>query len=138
MENKVEVKSIPRYEGIAFEEYVAQYYLNKVRGSGAREIEFSLTVTEVRTLLNKKTCAYSGLKMSHVGAALFGAQEKTRYADLTLERMDHNKGYVKGNVIAVCYGFNQLKGTFENPSHPAKISNLIKFLETIKALNLTT
>lgn len=131
--SEAQLEKISRYQGTDFEEYVAQYYLNKVRGSFTRGIEFKLTITEVRTLLNKKTCAYSGLKMSHVGAGV--KQEKIRYSDLTLERVDNKLGYVKGNVVAVCSGFNQLKATFENPLNPANLGHLIKFTDTLKKLN---
>ena len=68
---------------------------------------------EVRRMLAVKNCQYTGMKLTHqfVGSSI------TRYTDLTLDRIDNSKGYVKGNVKAVANGVNMLKATFENETH---------------------
>lgn len=102
-----------RFTGIEFEYYVAKFYANKVSHCKQDGKEFALTLPDVRRLLNVKCCQYTGMKLTHqfVGSSI------TRYTDLTLDRIDNSKGYVKGNVKAVAKGINMLKATFENETH---------------------
>ena len=113
-----------RYEGLRFEQYVASYYTNKLNSCKQRGITFSLTLAQVRRILARKRCAYSGILLSHTESG--GTQKLT---DLTIERIDSNKGYEDGNCIAVSYGFNGLKGQFENPTNPVGIKELKAFLK---------
>lgn len=37
--------------------------------------------------------------------------------DITIDRIDNTKGYVKGNVMAISNRANNLKSIFENPEY---------------------
>lgn len=70
-------------------------------------------------ILNQRSCAYSGLPFEN---------------DLTLERIDNNKGYIPGNVIAVKSEYNHLRSNHTVETIPATIENLklklVSHLET--------
>ena len=87
--------------------YLAKTYVTKSSSSRSRKIEFSLTLNEYKRLRTRKICQYSGLRMHGDG-----------WYQPTLERVDNNIGYVKGNVIAVCYGINNFKSIIEATSNP--------------------
>lgn len=94
---------IPK-ENLPFEVRVAQRYSELYLNAVRRGKEFNLTFTDVKRLMSRKTCAYTGERFSNEGG--------TR---MTFERVDGTKGYVKGNVIAVTFEANQLKNAlFEN------------------------
>lgn len=99
-----------RKTGLEFDLWCAQYYASKVQTSRSRGIEFSLTYQQVRNMLKAKKCFLTGVALTHNnGGNLSGT-------DVTLDRMDASKGYVTGNVHAVCYAANNAKSAFENPA----------------------
>ena len=53
----------------------------------SRGKEFNLTVPYVKRMLKRKTCYYSGVKLTRETASV--------------ERVDNSKGYVMGNVVMV-------------------------------------
>lgn len=53
----------------------------------SRGKEFDLTVPYVKRMLKRKTCYYSGVKLTRETASV--------------ERVDNSKGYVMGNVVMV-------------------------------------
>ncbi len=90
-----------------FDLYVAKKMSAKSQNAKDRGIEFSLTFASMRNLLSAKKCYYTGLPMTKpTGAKQIGS-------DLTIDRIDASKGYVKGNVVACCYAANQLKSQVE-------------------------
>lgn len=64
-----------------------------------RNKEFNLTFTDVKRLLKRKTCYYTGLKFNPDDTNL----------GLTIDRIDNKLGYVKGNVVSCCNAVNSLK-----------------------------
>lgn len=64
--------------------------------------EFDLTFSDVSRLLKRKTCAYTGLPF-----------QNSDMQNRTIDRLDPEKGYVKGNVYAVHNAANAIKSTFE-------------------------
>lgn len=92
---------------------VAKLYVNKEKNARKNGHEFTLTFMDYKRLAHKKRCQLTGL-------------EFTPYSDVTLEnytvrtidRLDNSKGYVKGNVAAVCSGVNTFKSIIEDPSNP--------------------
>lgn len=118
-----------RFIGVAFELYVAKYYQNKVNQCNQRGIDWHLTINDVRRILARKKCAYSGIDLTHTSAGK--TSDTQRFTDLTLERKDSSKGYTKENTIAVCYGFNNIKGQFENPTCEATIKHLKRFANAL-------
>ena len=121
---------INRHTGIAFENYVAKYYFNKVNSCQRDGKEFSLTLPEVRRMLGSKFCAYTGLSMTHQ----YVGSTESRYADVTIDRIDSTKGYVRGNVKAVARGINELKSIAENPSNDLSLKHLAKMSKSLSKL----
>lgn len=119
-----------RFEGIRFEQYVANFYINKINSCASRNIDFELTISDVRNLLSRKNCVYSGLAMTHTGAGVSGTNQ--RFSDVTIERVDSSIPYVKGNVVAVCHGFNALKSTYEQSNNAVGFKHLYKFVDTLR------
>lgn len=83
---------------------VARKYLQKLENSKSRGIEFKLTFMAYKNLLRSKKCFYTGIALSDVEGA--GDQR-------TIDRVNPNKGYVSGNVVACCKAMNQMKGVME-------------------------
>ena len=113
---------------------MAQFYLNKINSSNTRNIDFEISIVDVRTLLSRKLCTYSGLEMTHRGCGQ--TKNDARFSDVTLERIDNSKAYTKENIIAICYGFNNLKSTYENDACSATFKHLFKFVDTLKKLGV--
>jgi len=67
-----------------------------------RGLTFDLSLYDVKKLLKRKYCAYTGIELTNNGQTNCRTQR-------TIERIDSKKGYVKGNVIAVSFVANQLK-----------------------------
>jgi repressor of nif and glnA expression len=90
-----------------FDLYVAKKMSAKAQNARDRGIEFSLSFASMRNLLKAQNCYYTGLKMTKpTGTKQVGS-------DLTIDRIDASKGYIKGNVVACCYAANQLKSQVE-------------------------
>lgn len=64
-----------------------------------RNKEFNLTFADVKRLVKRKTCYYTGLKFD---------QSLNDY-QLTIDRIDSNIGYVRGNVVACLNAVNAAK-----------------------------
>lgn len=70
------------------------------KSANSRGLDFDLTVRDVNNLCEQKYCAYSGEKFS-----------KSKGPDsLTFERINNDKGYVRGNVVAVKTKYNVFRG----------------------------
>lgn len=91
-----------------FDLVLARFYLNKHRNAKERGIEFTLTLADMRKLLKKKTCHYTGEKLNF----LHGDRNK-----LSLDRVDSSKGYTKENTVACATWVNHWKNAvLENTS----------------------
>jgi len=87
--------------------YVARKLNAKANNAKDRGIEFNLSFQAMKNLLSASKCYYTGIVLSKPDA---GAQKAN---DLTIDRIDCTKGYVRGNVVACSYAANQLKAQFE-------------------------
>lgn len=113
---------------VEFDSLVANKYRGKIDNALNRGIEFGLSIVEFRQLLTRKKCAYTGINLTlHKN----GNPDKT---DLTIERIDDSKGYVKGNCIAVCYAANNIKSVFEDPNTLLGVDDAIRMFSVIAAL----
>lgn len=72
--------------------------LQLYRSAVKRKIDFNLSDEDVRELLERKTCYYTGARFT----------ESPHYKR-TVDRIDSNLGYVNGNVVACTHGVNQMK-----------------------------
>lgn len=87
-------------EGVEFEVYVAKKYLNLKKSAESRGKEFNLNLGDVRKLLKRKRCAYTGVPLTHV---------EGKDTDISVDRVNASGGYVKDNVVACSHFANQLK-----------------------------
>lgn len=78
---------------------VARKFLQVEDSARKRGIEFSLNLTTVKNLMKAKKCKYSGLPYDYTDP------ERSP----SFDRLDSNKGYVKGNVVSCMVGINSLK-----------------------------
>lgn len=85
-----------------FEVHVARKYTQLLISASSRGLPFNLTLSDVRALLKRKTCAYTKVEFSTTVEA----------HKRTIDRMDCNLGYVKGNVVACTHESNQMKEHF--------------------------
>lgn len=92
---------------LPFDYIVARKYASKYNNAMKRGIEFTLTLSNIRTLMNKKTCHYTGIKLTK------NLGEPPLFSDITLDRVNPELGYTKGNTVACCHAANQLKSTLE-------------------------
>lgn len=113
---------------IEFEVLVANKYRGKVDNAKSRGIDFSLSLNDFRNLLMKKRCAYTGIPLT------LHKQGSPVNADLTIERIDSERGYVKGNVISVCSAANSVKGVLEDPNTFLSVSDAVRMFAKIGQL----
>ena len=81
-----------------FESLVALKYLQKQINAQERGLEFTLTLQDMRALLKKKTCHYSGATLTLTGETA-----------LSLDRIDDSIGYTKLNTVACASVVNKVK-----------------------------
>lgn len=113
---------------VSFDLLVARKYKHKRDNAIERDLSFSLTFAQFRHIFTRKNCAYTGIPMT---VSLNQIQSDT---DLTVERVDNNKGYEVGNVIAVCKAANAFKGVLENPQCLMNVKHGIKMFTKIADL----
>lgn len=77
---------------------VAKKMVNIHSSASSRNIEFGLTFEDVRKLLEYETCYYTGVPFTEEG-------NNAR----SFDRVDNNKGYVTGNVVACTVDINGKK-----------------------------
>lgn len=78
---------------------LARCYVSKANQAKERGIEFDLSINTFFNLKKQTHCFYTGDKFNENNV-------------LTLERIDNNKGYVDGNVIAVTAEANRMKSGY--------------------------
>lgn len=88
-------------EDIPEDVIISRKYLNLHQSAKKRGKDFNLTFSDVKKLLSRKTCYYTGMKLSR--------EEGNN--QLTIDRIDGTKGYVKGNVVACSHWANQIKNS---------------------------
>jgi len=104
---EVQIKSSKQSEA-ELEIAIGEYWVHLRKSALKRDKEFNLTFADVKKLVTRKTCYYTGKRLD---------------AHRTTERLDSSKGYVKGNVVAVCSEANQLKNMiFENQNSTMRMS----------------
>ena len=86
---------------------------NQIKGSAkARALEFNLTKEYLNDLFEsqKGLCVFSGIELT------FGSVDDKSTTTASLDRIDNDKGYIKGNVQWVHKEINLMRGqmTIEN------------------------
>lgn len=99
---------------------VGEKWVNLRKSAHRRGKDFNLTIGDVKKLVLRKTCAYTGVRLTP--------------DNRTVDRIDASKGYVRGNVCAVTHAANQLKNAaLENVNSETKLSlkELNKFVNSM-------
>jgi hypothetical protein len=92
-----------------FDLYCAKHLVWKAENAKKRNIEFDLSSTSMKSLLSAKRGYYTGIPLTKSSG-----NGEMRLSDLTIDRIDGTKGYVKGNVVACCNAANQMKSQLES------------------------
>lgn len=82
------------------DEQIAHKFLHIKSSASSRGLEFGMTLRKVRSLLNTKTCFYTGVR--------FTKNPKSN-SSLTFDRVDSSVGYIDSNVVACTKRINSLK-----------------------------
>lgn len=113
---------------------IAKKYINKVKNAKKDKIEFSLSLLQFAALMKETRCAYTGIELT------YQKDHIPQPTDITIDRIDNTKGYVKGNVTAVCFAANNIKSFWENPSKLLTydhVKKMIRRLDRIEAKKCT-
>lgn len=114
---------------------VAKKYQHLHDRAVTRGKDFDLDLSDVRRLLTKKRCAYTGVILTDKEQHL-----PTKDSYRTIDRLDPLKGYVKGNVYAVSNAANATKNIlFESSTKEVSIgvSETTKMCEFLKGQGFT-
>ena len=108
-----------------FELQVAKKYSRLLHSAASRGLPFNLTLSDIRKLLKRKTCAYTKVEFD----------DKVENFHRTIDRIDCNLGYVKGNVVACTHEANQLKEHFfeHNGFNPDTVNKIFYSYFTLMA-----
>lgn len=99
-----------------FEVFVVKKYHQLLVSAVTRGLPFNLTLSDVRKLIKRKTCFYTKIPFDNT----------TEAHRRTIDRLDCNLGYVKGNVVACTHEANQMKEHFfEHTGFDPEIVNKI-------------
>lgn len=91
---------------------VAEKYVHLFKSAKRRGKDFDLELRDVHNLMKQKQCFYTGEAFTEGG-------DLSR----TIDRIDCDKGYVKGNVVACTHLANQMKAQlFERPTRDLKVN----------------
>ncbi len=102
---------------------VAKKYLQLQKSAETRGKEFNLSFYDVKLLMKRKTCYYTGVRFTRDGNNA-----------KTVDRIDSSKGYVNGNVVACTHGINSLKEQLlegDNAPFKGNVKVLKRFLNRI-------
>lgn len=86
---------------MSIEERAARKWLSLRDSARDRGLEFNLSLLSLVNLYGAKRCFYTGVELR---------LQKGHDNSLTLDRVDNNLGYVRGNVVACSQRFNSRKG----------------------------
>lgn len=96
----------------ADEAKLALLYFQKAQSANRRGLDFTISFSEYKRLMARKSCYYTGISMTRCQGK--GA-ENWRPTDRTLDRVDGSLGYVPGNVVSCSRAANALKARWEHP-----------------------
>lgn len=110
------------------DEEVAKKYINKIQNCKQSSTVFSLSFFEFKRLITATRCKYTGVSLTNTQGV------KQIATDVTIDRVNNNVGYVTGNVVACCYGYNKFKAAIENPNNIVDFKTLERALQIQKKL----
>jgi hypothetical protein len=113
--NKGNISLLKGYEANRLDEYSPfKYSLNKAKSrSKERQEDTDLTLEYLKEIYDNQNglCPYTNIKME-IPRSSQDEDIKKSPTKLSLDRIDPNLGYIKGNVEFVCYCINVMKNDF--------------------------
>ena len=126
--NKGNITLLKGYESNRLDQYSPfKYHANKARSrSKTRGEKTDLDVQYLKEVWDKQdgTCPYTGIKME-ISRTSQDEDIKKTPIKASLDRIDPNIGYLKGNVEFVCYCVNVMKNDFTK-------DQMLNFIKQIK------
>jgi hypothetical protein len=102
---------------------IAKKLISKASQANSRGIVFDLSFKEMKKVLTAKKCYITGVKLN----AIDNDPHK-----LTIDRIDNDKGYIDGNVIACSSEMNSLKNNLTVKQIEQMYLALVKHGDIIK------
>ena len=93
---------------------IASKFISLASNANSRDKEFNLSLVDVKRLLTKKRCEYTGIELTKATST------PPNLTDRTIDRLDSSLGYVSGNVFAVSHHANSLKNILFEKEGEAK------------------
>lgn len=113
-EQNQDVSRVIEDDSEPFDVMVARKLALKYQNARQRGIEFGLSFTSVKNIMKAKKCYYTGLPLTR--------------STLTIDRVDSNKGYVKGNVVACHTDANSFKNIIESGHNGLDLKQATKLI----------
>lgn len=112
---------------------LAVRYARLHNSASKRGLEMSLPFEELRMILGVEHCQMTGIKLEPYEDNL------PNYDSATFERINPNLGYVSGNVMMVCQGYNSLKNQLfeQGSSHALSKAPVVDIQRILLALSKT-
>lgn len=98
--------------------------VSKLKSTRVKQgVEFELTAEDLMDIWNRQDgkCAMSGVYMTHAPYA-----DNFNSKNLSIDRLDHSKGYYPTNVQLVCSAVNMLRGNMSREDFSWWILNIYK------------
>ncbi len=82
----------------------------------AKDLDIQITIQDIIDLYNKQNgkCALTGIKMTHIGYTTQNDQHTINKYNISIDRINSNKGYIVDNIQLVCAAINRLKSDMDN------------------------
>ncbi len=110
---------------------IARKYMSKFGFAKDSGIHFDLSFTSFKNMCRAKRCQLTGILLTDKSGQCLKA------TDRTIDRIDSNKGYIKGNCMVVCHGANEFKSRFENGKNLIKTNHAMKILRFMEKNELS-
>ena len=101
-------------EIIQQEQRIINKWVSLKSSAFTRNKEFNLTLISIKNLLSAKRCYYTDKPLDHM--------------NISIDRIDNDKGYIKGNVCACDANVNRIKDSLS-------IQDIEKILKKMKSLD---
>lgn len=112
-------------DGLSVFRYIIGHVKKRSKEKG---IKYDVNAEYLNNIFNLQNgiCPYTGIKMSLTS----GIKDKVIPTSASLDKIDPNEGYIKGNVEFVCYSINMAKNDFSKDI-------IIDFVNRLKKVDLS-
>jgi len=105
-------KTITEHYNATFDGYMSALYLNLMKDAKKNKVEVNLTKEDLYNLYDKqnKLCSVTKFIMTANNKQERGKKSSLR--NISIDRINHDKGYIIDNIQLICYGVTLLKLKF--------------------------